>query len=484
MKTYLLSTLLLLLCFRGFSQNYQPFLEGKLHYFTSGSNYSIRVDSSDVVGADSAFWMNEIALFPEPGCTTVSFPNNYHTPLFDPGHEGFFADHFIRRIDGAYQFVTREGDTATFQTRLPNGVTWDFLSDSTLSASIASRGQINVAGTLDSVIVIDISDGHQYQLTQHHGLYSGLNLSYYLHGDIQRAALLARLPLTPNWRDFLSWQVGDVYGSWFHINSGNGYEHYDLREVLARYDSPNQDTIGFTYLTKEVEVWFPTGGTYIIPPFQESVEFHHAELGGLEKATYEVHYGPTNFHFQLPWTTNFNGRLQLQFYYNAADGTIDSCGFIPAIATPCTLSFVENWTHDLGLTSSNRPFSQTMTWCIDATYQLLCYGMIGQDSVGPCPSPFDLLSAESPFDVAEFTVFQNPVDGSQGILWKGIPAGRYSWQLYDLQGRLLWEKAEEMAMDGRKLLDPPGSDGIYVVRIMAESGDWGKSLKVPFLSGR
>ena len=96
MTRQFLTTFLLLLAISLHAQDYQPFHAGKLHYFSSASNYSLRVDSVGLAGNDSAFWMNEIALFPSPACTTFFPPNYYRTPLFIPGHEGFFGDRFIR----------------------------------------------------------------------------------------------------------------------------------------------------------------------------------------------------------------------------------------------------------------------------------------------------------------------------------------------------------------------------------------------------
>ncbi|MBL0017810.1 MAG: hypothetical protein IPP17_15610 [Bacteroidetes bacterium] len=482
MTRQFLTTFLLLLAISLHAQDYQPFHAGKLHYFSSASNYSLRVDSVGLAGNDSAFWMNEIALFPSPACTTFFPPNYYRTPLFIPGHEGFFGDRFIRQADGGYAFVNRAGDTATFHTQLPTGQSWTFLSSSNLTASISARTQGNVLGTMDSVIVIDISDGKQYQLSQHFGLVAGPNLSYYFNNDQLRAATIAYLPMTPDWKSFFDWQPGDVYHTLDHANSGNGYENYDRWLVTNRYDYPNMDSIELNFTCQRVQLWFQTPDTIIVPPYNETRIYSGRELGGLEKATYEVHYGPENVHFQLPWGTGLNGRLLLPFNYAGADGSTDSCGFVPNIMPPCNLSLPERWTKGLGDTYHLHAIGFTTTTCVDATYQMLCYEQAGHDSLGPCPQQFDLLSAESPFAEAKLTLYRAQQSSETGLRWEGMPQGTYHWQLYDLGGRKLWEQTVDMPVNGRKELAFNGSRGMYVLKINSEMEDWQYSLKVPLLA--
>lgn len=479
MTRHWLTSLLLLLAVSLHAQDYQPFHTGKLHYFTSASNYSLRVDSSGVIGNDSTFWVNEIALFPSPACTTFFPPNYYRTPLFIPGHEGFFGDHFIRQADGGYAFVNRAGDTATFHTQLPTGTPWTFLSDSNLTASITARTQTNVVGSLDSVIVIDISDGKQYQLSKQNGLVAGPNLSYYFNGDQLRSATIAYLPMTPDWKSFFDWQPGDVFHTRDHANTNNGYENYDRWVVTNRYDYPNMDSIEFNFSCQRVQFWFQTPDTIIVPQYNETIIYSGRELGGLEKATYEVYFDPIYCHFQLPWGTGLSGRLLLPFNYSGSDGSTDSCGFVPNIMPPCNLSLLEQWTKGLGDTRHLHVIGSTTTTCLDATYEMLCHEQAGHDSLGPCPQAFDLLSTESPFAGASLTLYQSPLTSETGVRWEGMPQGAYHWELYDLGGRKLWSQTVDMLPQGRKPLGFQGSKGLYVLRIVSESGDWQVGLKVP-----
>jgi hypothetical protein len=482
MTRQFLTTFLLLLALSTFAQDYQPFHAGKLHYFSSASNYSLRVDSVGIAGNDSVFWMNEIALFPSPACTTFFPPNYYRTPLFIPGHEGFFGDRFIRQGNGGYAFVNRAGDTATFHTLMPTGQSWTFLSDSNLTASISARTQSNVLGTMDSVIAIDISDGKQYQLSQHNGLVSGPNLSYYFNNDLLRAATIAYLPMTPNWKTFFDWQPGDVYHTLDHANTNNGYENYDRWVVTNRYDYPNMDSIELNFSCQRVQIWFQTPDTIIVPQYNQTIIYSGRDLGGLEKATYEVHFDPIYCHFQLPWSVGLNGRLLLPFNYSGSDGSTDSCGFVPNIMPPCNLSLLEQWTKGLGDTRHLHVIGSTTTSCLDATYQMLCYEQAGHDSLGPCPQQFDLLSSESPFAETNLTLYRNQQTAEIGIQWERMPAGDYRWELYDLGGRKLWEQTVAMQQNGQKPLNFSASKGLYVLRIVSASEDWQISLKVPLAS--
>jgi hypothetical protein len=472
----LLLKLSLLLCLAPVlsAQAYQPFFPGKLHYFLSGSNYSVRVDSAGVLGGDSAFWMNEIALPPDPGC------NSWPVIHFIPGQEGFFADHFIRKPDGSYQFVNRPGDTATFHTQVPTGMPWTFLSDSNLTAYISLRGQLNVGGTLDSVLVIDLSDGQQYQLTEHFGLYSGPNLSYYLGGDTLRAVTLAAQPETPDFKDYWDWQPGDVY------NTSYGYPQawmeYERFEILQRYESQDGDTLRFTVKHRYSIYYNPSPDT-IHPP--DSITITYTRLGNqfLTKATLEPDTvsAPDGYHWQQCWFYDpaYNGRRSLHFKYFDGAGQLDSCGYSFAIAPPCIDPMPENITLGLGPTYFQFHIGSTITTCLYADFHMVCHEQAGQDSLGPCPAEAIALPAmEEMVAVPKIHVWNDAHTGGAGIRWEDLERGIYRWQVMDLGGKVVWERAVSMSGAGNQSLNFDGSPGMYVLQISSLKEDWAERVKL------
>jgi hypothetical protein len=469
----ILLTLSLLLPLACFGQDYQPFQPDKLHWFTSGSNYSVRIDSVGLIGGDSAFWMNEIAIPPSANCWIT------HQTHFRPHQEGLFGDHFISGADGAYRFVNRAGDTATIHTRLPDNVAWTFLSDSNLTATISLRGQISVLGQLDSMIVIDISDGEQYRITQHNGIYLGPNLSYYLRSDSMRFSTIAERPTVPDFKDFFAWQPGDVFTK--ENRNGNTWLHYDRYEILSRTVSTAGDTLILRAKHRHREHWFPTPDT-ILPPDTIDLIATRATYGFLELATGEPDTNTMGhgYHMQQAWENDpdYFGRKSFIVQSYPYSGMLDTCGYGYQMAF-CPDPIMQHYTWGLGATSTPRIIGNTMTTCIYAYVNLVCYAQSGQDSLGPCPPDAAALPVIAPEPEAQLHAWRNAQTAEQGLQWQGLKPDRYTWQVYDLNGRILQNEEIVMDRNGSRTLMLPGSAGMYLVRITAESGAWTQTIMVP-----
>jgi hypothetical protein len=466
-------SLLLLTCFCGWAQNYQPFLPGLLHFFSSTTNYSLRIDSAGLAGNDSVFWMNAIAVPAPQSCTTL-----YHEPHFIPDQEGYFGDRFQRGADGAYRFISRAADTLTFHSLQPTGMPWSFLTGSALTATISQRSVMNVVGVMDSVITIDISDGMQYQLSQHYGLLSGPNLSYYFVGDMLRAANLAQLPKRLDYLELFDWQPGDVYSTSI-IVSASGADHFERLVILSRLVGPNGDNISFTMQRYSADVWHPSGGTYVFPTDVVAVDYRRIDFPYLNTATGEVLFLPTEYYHQKPWSSGLNGRQQLSFLISGSQGVWDSCGFVPSLSPPCTQPLEFRLTQGLGITYKTSVHTVTNTSCFLQTYRMDCYEQAGHDTLAPCPNAFLVLHEEVPAPSAELGLMRDSRSGEWVVSWEGVADGPTLWQLYDLQGRLIQTEQVLMGGGGRRVLTLPGSTGMYLLRITAESGAWAQTIKVP-----
>jgi hypothetical protein len=477
MQRILVFCLLLLFGLSASGQNFQPFVAGRLHWFHSGSNYSVRIDSVGMIGNDSAFWMNEIAVPPSQSCWVSN------TTHFVLGQEGLFGDHFIHGADGAFRFVNRNSDTATFHTQLPLTQPWQFLSDSTLTAFISLRGQISVLGQVDSFIVIDISDGSQYRLTEHYGMYLGPNLSYFLLDDSLRFSTIAERPTLPDFKEYFDWQPGDVYN--VTIANHPAWDQYYRYEVLQRQESNNGDSLTITVKRNHSDNWIPTPITFFPTDTISSVNTRQA-LKFLELATYEVDTQATGYHWQKEWFDDpeFSGRKTLRFDYFNFPGMMDSCGYgYYGTIPPCNVPMYKYYTKGLGTTSTEFTTGQTMTTCVYATVTMSCYEQAGHDSLGPCPAGIIALGNE-PAVVAnghlELSIHSQT--GAVSLIWEGFKPGNYQWELFDLSGKLLSKQEKSMDASGGEKIIRPGGIGLCLLRIQPIDGDWVQTLRVPFVT--
>ncbi len=476
MKQKLLLCLLLLVVSLGYSQNYRPFQPGKLHYFTSTVNYSVRIDSVGEIGGDSAFWMNEIAIAPSQFCI------DNHITHFVPGQEGHFGDYFIEPGAGAIQFVSRNNDVVSFYTNVPIGIPWNFVSSGNLTAAISSRGLITIGAVIDSVVVIDISDGHQYQLTKNHGLYSGPNLSFYLNAAPLRAATLAEVPKVPDFKDFFAWQPGDVYN--IHDVNSNVWDNYQRLDVLNRVVNSAGDSLTLVLRRRQQRNWIPSP-MGIIEIDTITVLYSRHAYKFLELATGEPDTNETGYHLQNRWVYTLGGhpRMSLKLSYFPAQGVLDSCGYgyQLILAPPCNEAMPTVYTMGLGRTSYSSRIGNTITLCIYETHTMPCYEQAGWDTLGPCPPELIILDQQKPAPSASLKLMRNSQTGEMGVRWEGLVAGEYQWQLYDLNGRLLRNESSVMNETGERALTRPGSAGMYLLRISDAGGTWARTLRVPMV---
>ncbi len=476
MQRTILFSLLLLLCLAARSQDYKPFQQGNLHYFTSSQNYSLRVDSVGLIAADSAFWMNEIAVEPSPACF------NTNTTHFVPNQEGHFADYFVKS-GGAYHFVSRNNDVAHFYTNVPNGITWSFLSNGNLTASIASRGLITIGSTVDSVIVINISDGNQYQLTQNHGLYSGPNLSYYLQGAPLRVVTLAAVPEKPDYKDYFSWQPGDVYN--FRSTNAPAWIKYERYQVLARQEDLAGDSIVFTVQHRAVWYWQPTPINYD-PIDTLRLVYTREAMRFLEMATGEPTITGQGYHLQKYWvySTDYANRLTLVCDYYNYPGALDTCGYgYFNVVPPCNEPMAKQFSKNLGPVIFDTRVGQTMTTCLYEHHRMVCYEQASTDSLGPCPQELILLDRSEPIvSKANLSLIRNSQTGALSLGWEGMAPGNYDWQLFDLNGRLLQSATIGMDVRGHQAIVHPGSAGMFLLRISDAAGTWAQTLRLPIIN--
>lgn len=473
MKQYFLLCLLCLFCLGLGAQRFRPFLPGHLHFFQSTTNYSIRVDSVGEVNGDSTFWLNEIAR-PRPS----SCPNYYH---YLPHQEGLYGDRFVEMADGRMAFVSRAGDSAFFETTVPTGTSWTFATTGALTATLSNRSQSTFMGVTDTVLTIDISDGQQFQLTEHHGFLSAVNLGHYLNGANQMASTLYELPAVPDFKRFYDWQPGDTYGTWFHMYA-TGYDEWASHQIQSRSLSPDSSILSLGVLEQKVQIWVGNGGTFVFAPQTMTMSFDSLTVGFLEAATYEV-WADSNYYFwQQPWVQDFSGHLLLPFEHSLSQGILDSCGFYPLMPFPEQAMLSIKYTEGLGMVYKDTIIAMSTSGYHYGVHRMVCYEQVLNDSMMPCPAEFLLLSTDNTTPAEEkISAWLDAHQQTQGIRWEGLAPGKYCLELLDLGGRLLWQSTQVLDANGRMSLPREGSRGVYLIRMSDPVRGWSTALKVPMM---
>ena len=168
--------------------------------------------------------------------------------------------------------------------------------------------------------------------------------------------------------------------------------------------------------------------------------------------------------------------------YFPSPGTIDSCGYgYYGAAGPCVDPMPIHFTLGLGNTYQEYSVGQTITACIYATHQMICYEQAGLDSLGPCPAEAILLHHEMPLERANFSLWTNSQNGEAGLQWTSLQPGQYDWTICDLAGVVHWKGENTMAAAGREKLVMPEVDGLFLVKITNSRTGEAYCLKVPNL---
>lgn len=469
MKQFLLTVLLL----AGLvlpAQDYRPFQPGKLYYYAAnGNNFSVRVDSAGLVGADSAFWLNRVI---GPACINGGF-FTYH---FRDGYEGQMGDHFIVGADGANRVVSQAGDTLVFHTRMPLMTSWPFLSGTSLTAMIQSRSAVTTFGIADSVLDIVVSDGNHYTFSQRFGLLQGINLAGYFSVSGAMQCQLIRAPLPPpHVRDYVRWQAGDMFT--YVKDRGMQLGKFNRYVVRDRWANALGDSLWL-----EVDNHY----TLTIPPNQDTIDYPVAldtllyvdeMIAPALLATGEVDSTQRPIRVAHTWdyAAAFGGEIHLLYDVyplQSPDLQVDSCGWWAAVAPPCDDPYPAQMAEGFGLLRRTYVIGQTMIFCITDVEELYCYRR-GTDSVA-CPGwLLTGVAAPAPGIQGRFSLAGSAA-GHPRLVWEGLAPGPYRISLSDLQGRILSQQSRLLGAAGDEDIVLPGSAGLYLLRVedLAGGGTW------------
>ena len=452
----------LLLLAKGLSaQDYQPFLSGNAHTFLSGNDLETVVATQDSL-LSNVFHFNRTTVLADTFLYSFGYQYYYDEP-------GPFGNRMEIAAPGLYWTIGDGGDTLFLDSQAPTGSSWQFLSDSNLTAVITSRSWGTMNGITDSLLTIDISDGNNIVLSKDHGLISSPNFAYYLRGESYLGMDLFRDPNLNAMELYFDWPIGAFFH--YHINDDeiDAKERDVFYKVLDKRISPGRDSIIYTmayylrpaypggyytetrdtltnyYYTLESCTFLQLGSPAMVPAFghqryvwntSESLEspIHGRPMILVEN--YQV--DPNGFLYQNP-----NDVSQIRYYYEAGLGL-----------TLSTISSVVN----------------------QSSYQqrLVCY-KTDTDSSGTCEDVFPTLGTGGQggaSDTTAFVTWPNPVSDQLFIQSKDADSSPLRVVLYDSQGRTVFLQ-EEFLPENEHIDVSRFSNGIYLLKVRNEENQEG-----------
>jgi hypothetical protein len=469
MKHILLGALLLAYFFLP-AQDYRPFLPGRLHYFSAtGPDFSVRVDSAGLVGADSAFWMNRII-------GTACNPPGTFRHYFKDGFEGRMGDHFIAGADGAFRIVSQPGDTLTLHTRLPLATPWPFLTGTALTAELQSRSATTTFGVADSVLDIAVSDGNHYTLSQHFGLLDGINFSGYFSIHAAVPCTLVRAPnLPPTLNEYVTWQPGDAFT--YVKDRGMQLGKFNNYTVRDRWTNAAGDSLWLEVNNQFTLTIPPNMDTIAYPTVVDTLLYTDGlpALARLATGELDSTLQPIRIAHSWDYATSFGGEIRLRYdnyQFSSPDFWVDSCGYYSIIAPPCDDPYPGQMVEEFGIVRYVYSIGATITLCVTDVGEMLCYKRATDSIV--CPAWLELATGIEEVGIKGELRIAASASGQPSLLWDGLNPGLYRLQLCDLQGRVLSDQSLQLDASGSQAIDLPGAAGLYLLHVedLAGGGNW------------
>ncbi len=206
MKQFL-TLLSVILCSNLLAQNWQPVTLNEVYnfeYSVDDEICTIKVDSVEVQGSDSIFYLNRVAL----PCDTCTGEFEY---AYLKNQPQFLMRQMMKSgtEDGVYTF----SDTLEFtiKTLSNEGDTWDFLPSQGITAEVIEVSIQEVLGVEDNIKIIELSNGQTFTISENHGIISFPD--FYSEGEYNLVGMETSEQgySIPDFWDFYDFQIGDVY---------------------------------------------------------------------------------------------------------------------------------------------------------------------------------------------------------------------------------------------------------------------------------
>lgn len=248
-KTLLL--LIIIISANIMAQNWSPILVNhKMNYQHSDSSYishTIWVDSTQLSGTDSIFYLNRVV---------KDVPGNLEIVLRNQPQ--FLMEMMVKEIYGIYSFVFP--NHYFLGTQFSIGTSWTFDMANNIDAEITELLTENILGLQDSVKVISLSDGNEIRLSKNFGILKFPdfeNEGYFELVGIQNTEYGESVP---DFWDIFDFEVGDVfqYDNFLANPNGGGWLWNNNKKYIIISKSIDSNSVSY-----EIEgIWRKSGYPY------------------------------------------------------------------------------------------------------------------------------------------------------------------------------------------------------------------------------
>ncbi len=264
-STIILELLLLFLCQNSFAQNWTIINPGyKYNYSTRDLKFentkTIYVDSIDVLGSDSIFYLNRVFVKINKGTYEGIDTIITNSPQF-------LQRKIKKKTNG--DLLLSDPSELLLKTHCNIGDSWTFDSVNNISAQLISINYDTVFGIYDSIKKIVLSSSDTIIFSKNYGLikYSTSYLDtnkYYLKG-IEGLNIGLQ---TPKYHDFFNFSIGDVfdYHRYYSHEAPTSYSEYkgnwDIRYTILSKNTYG-DTIRYEVnILQKAVLWSRYGNTF------------------------------------------------------------------------------------------------------------------------------------------------------------------------------------------------------------------------------
>ena len=452
-RTILLLTLICFFPLLTWTQNWAPLRNGLDYYFEfhPDSLHLLRIDSTALNGADSVYYINQVA--------TRTGNNDFPYTFWD--------DNVLMRgwqdLPGSeFTIFSTNGDSLFFKPNTPLNALWVLHNGlNPLTASITSKTVDNVFGTMDSVITIAISNGTQVRLSKSFGFLEVPDLTEMIQGNfpVKQFSLVIEPAPKLQAADFYNYQPGDElvylfsYSDWW--DAANDFREWTYYTVLSRTDFPTPDSILYNFRREEArEEWPYTSFSQIsIDTITALYKSHQNEF--LEGATHTFTHTPLVFdptHFVSRISKDPRDRVTKEM----------SSYWVNGIYLESIIDHFGDWKYKEGVGFLG---SYGSGWGADGSNTLVCY-TIGGNTSGNCLAFEDLVGIESTTRPKfKLAAWPNPAEEVLNLRLQGTKSEVLEFQLVDMLGRVR-QKIKIRSGETIEIPIPHLETGIYLLQEM------------------
>jgi hypothetical protein len=249
MKNLIFTPILILISISTFAQNWSPIrVNQKMNYQHSDSSYishTIWVDSAGNTFEDSTFFLNLVV---------KDIPDNPEIVLRNQPQ--FLGQIMIKDVMGNYFFIAPM--YYCILTSALIGESWVFDLDNNVYATLNDITEEEIFGVLDSVKMIELSDGNEILLSKNFGFLKFPDFEYGGYFELVGIQDTEYGQSVPGILDIYNFEIGEIYQTFYDystVNSGSSYDFRYKKTVVNKQQFEDSIQYEFHVLRHKREYW-------------------------------------------------------------------------------------------------------------------------------------------------------------------------------------------------------------------------------------